>query len=149
MRHAAAHQKKFTSSLFKRKPLIAQILKRWLLVVKQVPYKFPNNIASKLLTLHAVNWWFVCQPINAILQILFFRKFNKITKPHLYYVKFAADSKYVLEMLMSCPVSKIQAFWGCLTFSSFLKLIFVRFWCLSTHFEAYNLLYKNLSLHCH
>ena len=55
MRHAAAHQKKFTSSQFKRKPLIAQILKRWLLVAKQVPYKFPNNIASKLLTLHAVN----------------------------------------------------------------------------------------------
>ena len=48
-------KKKFTSSLFKRKPLIAQILKRWLLVAKQVPYKFPKNIASKLLTLHAVN----------------------------------------------------------------------------------------------
>ena len=64
-RHAAAHQKKFTSSWFKRKLLIAQILKRWLLVAKQVPYKFPNNIASKLLTLHAVNWWFVCQPKNS------------------------------------------------------------------------------------
>ena len=59
------HQKTFTSSLFKRKLLIAQILKRWLLVAKQVPYKFPNNIASKLLTLHAINWWFVCQPKNA------------------------------------------------------------------------------------
>ena len=57
--------KKFMSSQFKRKLLIAQILKRWLLVAKQVPYKFPNNIASKLLTLHAVNWWFVCQPKNA------------------------------------------------------------------------------------
>ena len=54
-RHAAAHQKKFTCSRFKRKLLITQILKRWLLVAKQVPYKFPNNIASKLLTLHAVN----------------------------------------------------------------------------------------------
>ena len=55
MRQAAAHQKKFMSSRFKRKLLIAQILKRWLLVAKQVLYKFPNNIASKLLTLHAVN----------------------------------------------------------------------------------------------
>ena len=38
--------------------------------------------------------------IYAILQILFFRKFNKITKLHLYYVKFAADSKYVLEIVI-------------------------------------------------
>ena len=37
-----------------RKLLIAQILKRWLLVAKKVPYKFPNNIASKLSTVHAV-----------------------------------------------------------------------------------------------
>ena len=79
------------SQNFTRKSLITQILKRWLLVAKKVPYKFPNNIASKLVTLHAVNWWFVCQPENAessrSMQ-LFFRKFNKITKPHLSYVKF-------------------------------------------------------------
>ena len=55
----------FTSSSITRKSLIAQNLKRWLLVAKKVPYKFPNNIASKLLTLHAVNWRFVCKPKNA------------------------------------------------------------------------------------
>ena len=48
-------KKKFMSSQFKRKPLISQILKSWPLVVKKVPYKFPNNIASKLSTFHAVN----------------------------------------------------------------------------------------------
>ena len=64
MRYAAAHQK-ITSSRFKKKLLITQILKRWLLVAKKVPYKFPNNIASNLLTLHAINWQFVCQPKNA------------------------------------------------------------------------------------
>ena len=41
---------------------------------------------------------------------IIFRKFNKITKPHLYDVKFAADFKDVLEMLMFCLVSRIQAF---------------------------------------
>ena len=146
----------FTSSPITRKSLIAQILERWLLVAKKVPYKFPNNIASKLSTLHAVNWLFVCQPKNAessrSMQ-LFFRKFNKITKPHLTYVKFPAYLKYVLEILISCLdldldlVSEI--FWGCLTFCSFLKLILVRFWCFSTCFEAYDLLYKNLSSNCH
>ena len=143
----------FTSSPITRKSLIAQILERWLLVAKKVPYKFPNNIASKLLTLHAVNW-FVCQPKNAessrSMQ-LFFRKFNKITKLHLTYVKFPAYLKYVFEILISCLdldlVSEI--FWGCLTFCSFLKLILVRFWCFSTCFEAYDLLYKNLSSNCH
>ena len=54
----------FTSCQFTRKPLIAEILKRWLLVGKKVPYKFPNDIVSKLLTLHAANWRFVCQPQN-------------------------------------------------------------------------------------
>ena len=91
----------FTSSPIARKSLIAQILERWLLVAKKVPYKFTNNIASKLSTLHAVNWWFVCQPKNAessrSMQ-LFFRKFNKITKPHLSYVKFPTYFKYVLEI---------------------------------------------------
>ena len=144
------------SSQFKRKPLITQILKRWLLVAKKVPYKFPNNIASKLLTLHAINWQFVCQPKNAessrsmqFLKYLFFRKFNKITKLHLSYVNFPIDSKYVLEILISCLVSEIWAFWGYLTFSSFLKLILVQFWCLSTCFKAYDLLYKNLSSNYH
>ena len=42
----------FESSPITRKPLITQILERWLLVGKKVPYKFPNDIASKLLTLH-------------------------------------------------------------------------------------------------
>ena len=54
----------FTSSPITRKPLIAQILKRWLLVGKKVPYKFPNNIALKLLTLHGVNWQFISRPKN-------------------------------------------------------------------------------------
>ena len=31
--------------------------------------------------------------------------------------------------------------WDCLTFSSFLKLILNRFWCNTTHFAAYDLLY--------
>ena len=52
------------SHQFTRKPLIAQILKRWLLVGRKVPYKFPNDIASKLLTLHGANRRFVCQPKN-------------------------------------------------------------------------------------
>ena len=146
----------FTSSPIMRKLLITQILERWPLVAKKVPYKFPNNIASKLLTLHAVNWWFVCQPKNAessrSMQ-LFFRKFNKITKPHLSYVKFPAYLKYVLEILISCLYLDLdlvsEIFWGCLTFCSFLKLILVRFWCFSTCFEAYDLLYKNLSSNCH
>ena len=54
----------FTPHQFKRKPLIAEILERWLLVGKKVPYKFPNDIASKLSTLHGINQWFVCQPKN-------------------------------------------------------------------------------------
>ena len=54
----------FTSCQFTRKPLIVEILKRWLLVGKKVPYKFPNDIASKLSTLHGVNWQFVCRPKN-------------------------------------------------------------------------------------
>ena len=54
----------FTSRQFTRKPLIAEILKRWLLVGKKVPYKFPNDIASKLSTLHGVNRRFVCRPKN-------------------------------------------------------------------------------------
>ena len=52
------------SRQFTRKPLIAEILKRWLLVGKKVSYKFPNDIASKLLTLHGTNRRFVCQPKN-------------------------------------------------------------------------------------
>ena len=155
MRHADAHQKKM-SSQFERKPLITQILKRWLLVAKKVPYKFPNNIASKLSTLHAINWRFVCQAKNAesfrstqFLKYLFFRKFDKITKLHLSYVNFPADSKYVLEILISCLVSEIWPFWGYLTSSSFLKLILVWFWCLNTHFKTYDLLYKNLSSNDH
>ena len=55
----------FTFSPFMRKLLITQILERWLLVGKKVPYKFPNNIASKFLTLHGVNRQFVCQPRNS------------------------------------------------------------------------------------
>ena len=47
-----------------RKPLIAQILKRWLLVGKKVPYKFSNDIQSKLSTLHGVNQQFVCRAKN-------------------------------------------------------------------------------------
>ena len=54
----------FTSRQFTRKPLIAEILERWLLVGKKVPYKFPNDIASKLSTLHGVNRRFVCRPKN-------------------------------------------------------------------------------------
>ena len=54
----------FTSHPITRKPLIAQILKRWLLVGKKVPYKFPNDITSKLSTLHGINQWFVCRPKN-------------------------------------------------------------------------------------
>ena len=54
----------FTSCQFTRKPLIAEILERWLLVGKKVPYKFPNDIASKLSTLHGVNRRFVCRPKN-------------------------------------------------------------------------------------
>ena len=54
----------FTSCQFMRKPLITEILERWLLVGKKVPYKFPNDIASKLSTLHGANWRFVCQPKN-------------------------------------------------------------------------------------
>ena len=38
--------KKIMSSQFKRKLLITQILKRWLLVAKNSPYKFPNNIVD-------------------------------------------------------------------------------------------------------
>ena len=134
----------FMSSPITRKSLITQILERWLLVAKKVPYKFPNNIASKLSILHAVNWWFVCQPKNAessrSMQ-LFFRKFNKITKLHLSYVKFS-DFKDVLEILISClDLDLISEIWGCLTFCSFLKLILVWFWCLSTQIEAYDLLY--------
>ena len=51
-----------------RKLLIVQILERWLLAGKNVPYKFLDDIASKLSTLHAVNRQFVCwqkkQPIT-------------------------------------------------------------------------------------
>ena len=54
----------FMSHQFTRKPLIAEILERWLLVGKKVPYKFPNDIASKLSTLHGINRRFVCQPKN-------------------------------------------------------------------------------------
>ena len=54
----------FTSSSVMRKLLITQILERWILVGKKVPYKFPNDIALKLLTLHAINRQFVCQPQN-------------------------------------------------------------------------------------
>ena len=52
----------YTSRQFTRKPLITEILERWLLVGKKVPYKFPNDIASKLSTLHGVNQQFVCRP---------------------------------------------------------------------------------------
>ena len=54
----------FTSRQFTRKLLIAEILERWLLVGRKVPYKFPNDIASKLSTLHGVNRRFVCRPKN-------------------------------------------------------------------------------------
>ena len=33
--------------------------------------------------------------------------------------------------------SQIWAFWGCFTFSSFLKLILVRFWCYSTYWSLW------------
>ena len=58
------NSRNFTSHQFTRKPLIAEILERWLLVGKKVPYKFSNDIASKLSTLHGVNWRFVCRPKN-------------------------------------------------------------------------------------
>ena len=38
----------------------------------------------------------------------------------------------------------LTCFCGSITFPSFLKLILVWFWCFSTHFKAYDLLYKNL-----
>ena len=126
-----------------RKEILTRDSIRWfkckLKPPKKVPYKFPNNIASKLSTLHAINWWFVCQPKNAessrSMQ-LFFKKFNKITKLHLSYVKFP-DFKDVLEILISClDLDLVSEIWGCLTFCSFLKLILVRFWCLSTQIEA-------------
>ena len=111
-----------TSSPITRKLLIAEILERCLLVAKKVLYKFPNDIAWKLSTLHGANWWFVCQPKNAessrSMQ-LFFRKFNKITKPHLSDVKFPAYLKYVLEILISCldldlvsEISHFAHFWS-------------------------------------
>ena len=40
-----------------RKLSIANILKRWFLVAKKVPYKFPNDIPLQLLTLRVVNGW--------------------------------------------------------------------------------------------
>ena len=36
-----------------------------------------------------------------------------------------------------------------ITLCLFLKLILVRFWCLTIHFKAYDLLYKNLNSYCH
>ena len=38
---------------------------------------------------------------------------------------------------------------GSITLCSFLTLILVRFWCNTTHFEAYDLLYKNMKEFCH
>ena len=38
---------------------ITEILKRWLLVAKKVPYKFPHNIPLKLSTLHVVSGQFI------------------------------------------------------------------------------------------
>ena len=55
---------KITCSWFMRKPSIAKILRRRLLVGKKVIYKFPNDIASKLSNLHAVNQWFMCRHQN-------------------------------------------------------------------------------------
>ena len=43
-------------------------------------------------------------------NLLFFKKLDKITKPTLSDVKFAADSKYVLEILISCILFEIRAF---------------------------------------
>ena len=64
-----AHWKKFHIILyllwFMRKLLIVQILERWLLAGKNVPYKFLDDIASKLSTLHAVNRQFVCWQKNS------------------------------------------------------------------------------------
>ena len=45
-----------------RKPWIAEILKRWLLVAKMVPYKFPNDIPLKLWTLRVLNGQFIFGP---------------------------------------------------------------------------------------
>ena len=59
-----------------RKLRIAEILKRWLLVAKKVPYKFPNDIPLQMLTLRVVNGRFIfCQ--NTRTADLFFAKILK------------------------------------------------------------------------
>ena len=54
-------EKKFKFSPFATKPQItkSRILKRCLLIGRKVLYKSPNDIPFKLLTLHAINGWFV------------------------------------------------------------------------------------------
>ena len=63
---------------------------------------------------------------------------------------FKLDEKDSLDSKMSDLVkfSTVACFHGYITLCSFLKLILVQFWCLTTHFEAYDLLYKNLSSNC-
>ena len=58
--------KKYTCSQFMRKPSITKILERYLLVGKKVLYKFPNDIASQLLTL---SWSFENLRLHHILLI--------------------------------------------------------------------------------
>ena len=122
-----------------------KILKRCLLVAKRVLYKSLIDIAPLSSTLHAINRHFWKNDESSRSMICSFSNFfYKITKPHLSDVKFAADSKYALEILISCLVSEIWAFVACFTFSSFLTLILVRFWCMTMQIEAYDLLYKNM-----
>ena len=62
---------------------MAKIHKRWILVGKEVLYKFPIDIASKLFTFHAVNGQFLFWQITqtAITRTLHPKKplFHKFT----------------------------------------------------------------------
>ena len=76
---------------------------------------------------------------------LFFSKMLKLDE------KESLDPKWVIlsDLVKFSTLACLTCFHGSITVCSFLKAILVRFWCLTTHFEAYDLLHKYMEQFCH
>ena len=64
--------------------------------------------------------------------------------------EFLSPKKVILSDLVKfSTLACLTCFHGYITLCSFLKLFLNQFWCITTHFEAYDLLYKNMKWFCH
>ena len=86
------------------------------------------------------SWLFALAAPSAEQFELFFLKMVKLEEKESPDPKLSDLSDLVKFSKLSC----LTCLCGSITFSSFLTLILVRFWCMTMQIEAYDLLYKNM-----